>query len=400
VHLSIPIEVSDALVDDGVAIPAPASLKPVLAPERDIEAALDLLEKAERPVMIAGSGVFWAGAGDSLRRFAELTQVPCFTIGIGRGVLSDEHPLCFGSADPILNVTAVEIKDADVVLLIGKRIDFRLAYGQLFGPAAALIHVDIHAAELGRNRPARLPIHGDALETLDQLVRAGASRKGWKERPWVGRLREVKRGAVEARRADERSDEAPVHPLRLLKEVERAAGEDVIWAIDGGDFAQWCRIALPVKKPGHWLRLGPMGTVGAAIPFGIAAKLAKPESPVIVLTGDGGMGFHSWEIHTALRFKLPIVVIVGNDQGWGMERALQAGFYNRTIGVELGPMRYDKVVEAMGGHGEHVEHPAELGPAIERALKAGRAACVNVMMRGLASPLTEANLAASKKPQS
>jgi acetolactate synthase-1/2/3 large subunit len=136
--------------------------------------------------------------------------------------------------------------------------------------------------------------------------------------------------------------------------------------------------------------------VGAAIPFGIAAKLAKPDCPVVILMGDGGMAFNSWELHTALRFNAPVLVVVGNDGGWGMERELQSAFYDRTVGVELGRVRYDKVIEGMGGHGEHVEHPAELRPALERALKAGRPACVNVVMRGLASPLTTANIARQK----
>ena len=188
-----------------------------------------------------------------------------------------------------------------------------------------------------------------------------------------------------------------MHPLRVIREVREAVGPDVVWVIDGGDFAQWCRLGLPARKPGHWVRLGAMAAVGASIPFGVAAKLAKPGSPVVVLTGDGGMAFHSWELHTALRFNLPVVVIVGNDGGWGMEREIQQALYGRTVGVELGSIRYDRVIEGMGGHGEHVERPEELRPALERALRAGRVACVNVVIRGAASPLTAATIARAKK---
>jgi len=396
VHLTIPTEVSDATVDDStIRVPDPDRRERPAAAPAAIEAALDRLERAERPAVIAGSGVWWARAWDSLRRFVEITSLPCFTIGMARGTLSDEHPLCLGYADPILNPTAGEIREADVVLLIGKRIDFRLAYGNLFDPAAQLIQVEIHAPELGRNRSAQIPIQGDAGEVLDQLAAGAARRRSWKEKPWVERLRQLRNAQARAR--DERSDAVPIHPLRLVKEVREAAGPEAVWAIDGGDFAQFCRLALPARKPGHWLRLGALGTVGAAIPFGIAAKLAKPECPVVILTGDGGMAFHSWEFHTALRQNAPIVVVVGNDCGWGMERELQSAFYDRTIGVELGRLRYDKVIEGMGGHGEHVESPPELRPAIERALKAGKAACVNVMIRGMASPLTVANIARAKK---
>ncbi len=397
VHLTIPSDVSESIVDDStIPIPSTVKLEPAAAPARSVETALDLLERAERPVVIAGSGIWWARAWEMLRRFIELTQLPCFTIGMGRGSLSDEHPFCLGYADQNLNPVAREIREADVVLLIGKRIDFRLAYGKLFAPEADLIQIDIHAPELGKNRSAQLPIQADAAAVLEQLAERAEARRGWKEKPWVERLRQARRAAVEARRPDEDSDAAPLHPLRIVKEVREAVNADAVWSIDAGDFAQWCRIGLPARKAGHWLRLGPLATVGAAIPFGIAAKLAKPDSPVVILMGDGGMGFHAWELHTALRFNAPVVVVVGNDRGWGMERELQSAFYDRTIGVELGEVRYDQVLAAMGGHGEHVEHPAELRPALERALKAGKAACVNVRMRGVASPLTTATIARTK----
>ncbi len=394
VHLTIPGDVLEATLEDSdIAIPEPWRREPAAAPAAAVEAALDSLRRAERPAIVAGSGIWWARAWEALRRFVEVTTLPCFTIGMARGSLSDEHPLCLGYADPILNPAAREIKEADVVLLIGKRIDFRLAYGTLFGPNATLIQVDIDAAELGRNRSAQLPIHCDAGAFLAASTAAAEKRKGWKEPPWVEQLRQVRKAAAEARRADETSDASPVHPLRIVKEVREAVSSDGVWVIDGGDFAQWCRLGLPARKPGHWVRLGALGTVGAAIPLGVAAKLAKPDCQVLILTGDGGMAFHSWELHTALRFNAPVVVVVGNDSGWGMERELQAALYHRTVGVELGPVRYDKVVEGMGGHGEHVENPAELRPALERALKAGTVACVNVTMRGVPSPLTTATIA-------
>jgi acetolactate synthase-1/2/3 large subunit len=398
VHLTIPGDVSGAVVDEAsIPVPEPWRNEPAAAPTSAIAQALDILQRAERPVVVAGSGVWWARAWELLTRFVEIAQLPCFTIGMGRGSLSDEHPLCFGYADPIMNPAANEIREADVVLLIGKRIDFRLGYGALFGPAATLIQVDIHAPELGRNRQAQLPIQADAGAALSQLADEAARLKGWKERPWVERLRRARKAVLDSRLAGETENSVPIHPLRVAGEVREAAGPDAIWSIDGGDFAQWCRMGLPARKPGHWIRLGAMGTVGASIPFGIAAKLAKPGSPVVVLIGDGGMAFHSWELQTAVRFNLPVVVVVGNDGGWGMEREIQRALHGRTAGVELGPVRYDRIIEAMGGHGEHVERPEELRPAIERALRSGRVACVNVMIRGVASPLTEATIARAKK---
>lgn len=394
VHLTIPSDVAEATLDDAdIPIPAPARREAATAPPRAVDAALDLLQRAERPVVIAGSGVWWARAWEALRRFVEIAELPCFTIGMARGSLSDEHPNCLGYADQSLNPVAQEIRDADVVLLLGKRIDFRLAYGALFAPDATLVQVDIHAPELGRNRTAQLPIQADAGAVLEQMARGAEARGGWKEKPWVERLRGGRKAAAEARSADEESGAAPIHPLRIAREVREAAGPDVVWVIDGGDFAQWCRLALPARRPGHWVRLGALGTLGASIPFGVAARLAKPDCPVVILTGDGGMAFHSWELHTALRFDAPVVVVVGNDLGWGMERELQSAFYGRTVGVELGEVRYDRVIAAMGGHGERVEDPAELRPALLRALAAGKAACLDVRMEGVPSPLTRGNIA-------
>ena len=396
VHLTIPSDVAEATVDDDAPLPEPYRFEPAAASQAALDAAIGLLHGAERPVVVAGSGVWWSRGWEALERFVEAAQLPCFTIGMARGAVSDEHPLCLGYADPILNAAAREIKRADVVLLIGKRVDFRLAYGNLFGPDAALIQIDVHGPELGRNRAAQLPIQADARVALEQLAAAAERHGGWRQKAWVEELRRARRAFVAASARDEASDAAPLHPLRIVKEVREAAGGDVTWVIDGGDFAQWARLALPARLPGHWVRLGAMGTLGASIPFGIAAQLAHPKEPVVVLTGDGGMAFHAWELHTALRFEAPVVVVVGNDCGWGMERELQRAFYDRTVGTELGPVRYDRVVAAMGGHGEHVEKPAELRPALERALRAGRPACVDVAMRGVASPLTAANIARIK----
>lgn len=397
VHLSIPVDVSSAEVDeDQVAMPPVARREAPAAPAEAIEAALERLKRAERPVAIAGSGVWWGRGVEPLRRLVETTHVPCFTIGLGRGTLPDDHPLCLGYADPLLNPVAREIPRADVILLLGKRIDFRLGYGRLLGSEPFLIQVDLHAPELGRNRPAQLALHADCGQVLRQLARAAEGQTGWRQRPWVEELRRARRAAEEARRADEHSEASPLHPLRLTRELRERFDGEVVYAIDGGDFAQWCRLGLPARQPGHWLRLGALGTVGAAIPFGIAAKLARPGVPVVILIGDGGFAMNGWELHTALRHGAPVLVVVGNDRGWGMERQLQAAFYDRTVGVELGLVRYDRVVEAMGGHGEHVEHPAQLRPALDRALGSGKVACLNVMIQGLPSPLTQSNIARHK----
>ena len=397
VHLTIPI---DILSRDTVPAPLPPAEGGVpqasLQPEPDLVGkATTLLREAERPILIAGSGAWWAQASSELQRFVELTRIPLFTIGLSRGLVSDDHPLCFGYADPLLNGTAREFVDADVICILGKRMDYRLAFGgaRLFNPKARIIQVDIHPAEVGRNREVEVGIVADARSFLAACL--ARVEEPWPERSWLHHLSGALQSWRTSLRPGEESGESPIHPLRLCRELREVLPPEATVAIDAGDFMQWARMALPARQPGRWLRLGPLGTLGAAIPFGIAAKLARPREPVVVVTGDGGFAYHGFELHTALRHDLPIVVVIGNDGAMGMEKQIQTALYgpDRVIGCELGRVRYERVVDALGGHGECVEQPDEIRPALLRAFAAGRPACVNVMIRGVPSPLTEMSIA-------
>jgi acetolactate synthase-1/2/3 large subunit len=391
VHLTIPVNVLEASIDGSkIKIPIPTEYEKAGVKDTLLESTLELLQRSERPVVIAGSGVWWGKGCESLQKLIEMTEIPCFTTGMARGAVSDEADCGFGYADPLVNPVANEIRESDAILLVGTRMDYRLRFGNLFSEKAHLIHVDIEASELGKNRPAEISIQADAGVFLSQLSEAAGKRKGWKSKPWLERLRRGKQSSLEARQKLENSRESPLHPLTVIKEVRETIGPEAIWVVDIGDFSQWSRVSLPALKPGRWLRPGPFGTLGATIPFGIAAKIAKPDLPVVIITGDGAVGFHGWELHTALRHKAPVIVIVGNDSGWGMERSLQQASYKRTVGVDLGLVRYDKFIENLGGHGEHVEKSEELKPALQRALQSNKASCVNVMIQGLPSPLTQA----------
>ena len=397
VHLTIPI---DTLSREGGDIPGAPPWQGISPPSIEgephlMEKALTVLRQAERPVLIAGSGAWWSQSGAALEQFVEITRLPLFTIGLARGLISDDHPLCFGYADPILNQTAKEFVHADVICILGKRVDYRLAFGgpRLFDPKATVIQVDIHPAELGRNRQVEVKIVADVRTFLAGCLKHVG--EPWPERPWLRHLSNIAESRRITLEAGETSSEIPIHPLRLCREIREVVPPEATVAIDAGDFLQWARIALPARRPGRWLRLGPLGTLGAAIPFGIAAKLARPHEPVIVVTGDGGFGYYGFELHTALRHNLPIVVVIGNDQAMGMERQIQKALYgtDRVVGCELGLVHYEKMVEALGGHGEFVEAPDEIRPALLRAMAAGRPACVNVMIRDVPSPLTEVSIA-------
>lgn len=407
VHLTLPVDVVDTTVEEGEVeyaeptdwrVATRTSANPALVP-----AALDLLARAQRPVVVAGAGAWWTGAGEQLSAFVEATGLPVFTIDTARGLISDDHPLCFGYADPLLNSAATLFGRADVVLLLGRRLDFRLRYGQVFAPEARLIQVDAEPTDLGRNRRPAVAIAGDVAAVLEQFLsyersasrRAEPPQRAWSRGSWLEELTRAREAGVASREAGESSDERPLHPLRIVREVRAVLGDDYCLTFDAGDFIQWGRQALPARQPGAWLRLGPMATLGSAIPFAIAAKLARPRSRVIALTGDGGMGFYGFEFDTAVRHQVPFVTVVANDAAWGMERNLQIGIFgpDRVVASALQPTRYDRFVAVLGGHGEHVSAPEELRPALERAIAANRPALVDVEAACLASSLTDASVA-------
>ena len=395
VHLTIPVDVFREFCSAG---PLVGSGWPALRLHAVQGTALglrtvDLLRTADRPVAIAGSGVWWAGAEDALRRFIEHTSIPLYTITMARGAVSDDHPLVMGYADPALNrAAAAALREADLVLVIGKRIDYRLAFGgaRLFAADARFIQIDIHAEEFECNRPVNVAIHADAREALETLTEA-AGPVPWPERPWLVRVRALRcawQASLE-HAADDRS--SPMHPAAFFRELRRALPRGALYSWDGGDFVHWGRAMIPALHSGGWLRLGPLGTIGSALPNSLALQMAHAGRPVAMITGDGALGFYLAEMDSLVRHGLPLVIIVGNDAGWGLERELQSFATNGTptIACELRASRYDLVMQAFGGGGETVERLEEVRPAVERAFAAGVPYCINARVRGVRSPFTE-----------
>jgi len=404
VHLTIPVDLLLAPVAVPGALEPPVARAIPPAPALpDIDRAIGLIRAAERPVAIAGSGIWWGRAEEALRRFIELTEVPLYTITMGRGTVSDDHPLVMGYGDPALNYAVhTAFREADLFLIVGKRIDYRLAMAgpRLFPPDARFVQIDIHPQELGLNHKLDVAICADARLALEALADA-AGPQPWPPgpggTPWLRRLRALRR-EWEARLAQAASDAAlPMHPAALCRELRQALPRDVLYSWDGGDFVHWGRALLPAREPGGWLRLGPLGTIGAALPNGLALQLAHPGRPVAVITGDGALGFYIAEMDSAVRHKLPIVVIVGNDAGWGLERELQSYAYGATVACELQSTPYDAIMKAFGGGGETIERLDEVGPAVQRAFASGVPYCLNVKMRGVRSPFTEWQIAGKKK---
>jgi acetolactate synthase-1/2/3 large subunit len=338
-----------------------------------IAQAAKMLSKAERPVIVAGAGCRWSDAQKALKSFAEHTGIPVVTHGGGRGTLPDSHPLA------VFPASAAALR-ADVVLLLGVRLDFTMGYGRFFPKPTKVIQVDIEPSGLGFNRGPDCAVAGDIAHVLEDLQEAFPKTA---DRPWGKAAKEAVKQGVKTGRAKITLDAVPCHPLRVAEELRDFGGQDACYVIDGGFTSVWSMGVLPAERPGDVMGVtsGPMGCLGVGLPFALAAKSAYPDRNVFLICGDGSFGLSAVEMDTAVRHKLPVVAVLVNDGAWGMIKAAQIGMYgrDRLVASELGHVRYDKWVEGFGGHGEFVEKPGDIRPALKRALASGKPACVNVI---------------------
>ncbi|MCL4264631.1 MAG: hypothetical protein KJ069_15515 [Anaerolineae bacterium] len=373
VFIELPFDVLFNAID--VPEIAPKFVAEPIAPELSaIQAMFEILRNAQKPILIAGTQVYWDGASEALREFTEQTAVPVFTNGAGRGTLSMTHPHCGKAA------RSKALREADAVLLIGTPLDFRLKYGlEGWNPDAKLIQIENDAAELHHNRQADVAMVADARLVLEALS------EGLQGIRWGDWLDEVR--GWEAKKRDQQAtwealDDAPVNHFRFAAEINKLLDEEMIVVGDGGDIVSAAAKVLDVTMPGQWLDPGPLGCLGVGAPFAIAAQHLYPQKKVLIVSGDGSFGLNGFEFDTAVRYHLPIVAIVGNDAGWGQIRGPQVNMVgeDRAIATKLAPTRYDKIVAAMGGYGEHVDNPADISPALSRAFASGLPACIDVSL--------------------
>jgi acetolactate synthase-1/2/3 large subunit len=345
------------------------------ADNRSVEKAVELLKGAKKPLLITGSGIFWSGAGAEMQRFVEATGIPFFTTPQGRGVVPDDHPLS------LLGARSYAFKEADVVLVVGTRLNFIIGYGRppRFSPEAKFIQVDVDSEEIGRTRSVDLGIVGDAKAVFQQLTEVAKGRVNFGESSaWVQQLGAKDRENREKMAPLLNSNQAPVHPMRLCKEVRDFIPRNGILAVDGHEIMNMSRQVIPSFTPGARLNPGPNGCMGVGLPFGVGAKAAAPDRPVIVLHGDGSLGLNLMELDTAVRHQLPVLVVVSNNGGW----TASPGNKMRVPGRDLGNVRYDLIAQGIGAYGELVEDPRGVRPAMERAWKEvenGRPALLNVL---------------------
>jgi acetolactate synthase I/II/III large subunit len=347
-----------------------------------IERVAALLSEAERPVVMAGTDLYWGhGEHELLALVAEL-GIPVFLNGLARGCVPADHELFFSRA------RSYALKGADVALVIGVPMDFRLGFGGAFGEDTEIVVIDVAEPERSHPRPVAAELYGALPATLADLRAATAAAaaggrgngRALDSAAWIEQLRTVETERREAERAELEDERAPLHPMRLYAELARVLDRDAIVIGDGGDFVSYAGRVIDSFQSGCWLDPGPFGCLGAGPGYALAAKLARPERQVVLLLGDGAFGFAGMEFDTLARHGVSVVGVMGNNGIWALEKHPMEFLYGYSVAADLRPAtRYDEVVRALGGHGELVERPQDVVPALERAFAAEEPALVNVL---------------------
>ncbi len=389
VFLELPPDILFVSVDSKkVTFPPKKTHKTVTHPDpSELEDAARLINAARRPLLIGGSGVGMSGCANILKTFIDKTGLPFSLLNNGRGVLPDTHPLCIN--DGGFNGIMSGLPRADVVVAAGIRFNWVLQSTHLF-PKARVVRIDIDPCEIDRNRPSEVGLVGDCGDVLDLLVPRVEKKD---HTAWLGKLKTAYTAFMTTELEKRQTPSDPIHPIRLVAQIMEVFGDDAFYVADGGDTSYYGLAGFTSALPaGVQIPAGALlGCLGTGIPFAIAAKLAHPDKPVIVMNGDGSFGFNSMEFDTAVRHDIPIICVVNNDCAWGMikhSQELSLG-PDRCTCSELGLRRYDQMIEGLGGYGELVTKDEEIIPAIKRAVDSGKPACINVVTDPtVASPAT------------
>ncbi|BBZ04309.1 acetolactate synthase large subunit IlvG [Mycolicibacterium chitae] len=343
---------------------------PATAEPDQLQRAVDLLAAARRPVIMAGTNVWWGRAEEQLLALAQSRRIPVLMNGMARGAVPADHELAFSRA------RAEALRGADVAVVVGVPMDFRLGFGAVFGPETALIVADRVRPERAHPREVAAELYGD----LPRILAALGSGGGGDHEEWIGALREAETTVRAGETAELADDRAPLHPMRVYAELRPMLDRDAIVVIDAGDFGSYAGRVIDSYVPGAWLDSGPFGCLGSGPGYALAAKLARPERQVVLLQGDGAFGFSGMEWDTLVRHGVQVVSVIGNNGIWALEKHPMEMLYGYSVVADLRPgTRYDQVAAALGGHGELVSAPAELRPALRRAFESGLPAVVNTL---------------------
>ncbi len=340
---------------------------------RQVDALISALAEAKNPLIVSGSGVIWSRAWQEMHAFVDAAGIPFYTTPQGRGVVPDDHPYCY------LSMRSGAFRDADLIIVLGTRMNYIIGHASppRFGPAAKIARIDIDPAEIGAAaRYVDIPIVGDCKAVLGQLLQGIKGRvTPDKYAAWRNTLGDGEATKRSAAGANKYAEDGDIHPVRMLEAVRDFAKRDAILCVDGQETLNFGRLTMPTFAPGHRLNSGPFGTMGVGLPFGVGAKVACPDKQVIVVHGDGSMGLNAMELDTAIRHKIPILVVISLNGGWTGDPKRE------KPGRDLGYTRYDKICEALGGYGEYITKAEDIGPALERGQKKvdeGMVALINV----------------------
>jgi acetolactate synthase-1/2/3 large subunit len=375
--VDFPMDHAFSMSDDPDILGRPGALTVVPpAPTPDgtaVERAAGLLSAAKRPVIMAGTNVWWGHGEAALLSLAEQRRIPVLMNGMARGAVPADHPMAFSRA------RAKALGGADVALIVGVPMDFRLGFGKVFGAETQLVVADRAEPAREHPRPVAAGLYGDLTWILSALAE-GIGPGGTDHQGWIDELRAAETEARDLEKADLGDDRIPLHPMRVYAELAPLLDRDAVVVIDAGDFGSYAGRVIDSYLPGCWLDSGPFGCLGSGPGYALAAKLARPDRQVVLLQGDGAFGFSGMEWDTLVRHNVPVVSVIGNNGIWGLEKHPMEALYGYSVVAELRPgTRYDEVVRALGGHGELVSAPAELRPALERAFASGLPAVVNVL---------------------
>ena len=396
VHLTIPHDFQSAEVDaaDFQRYAPREYSRPtkVMGDSAQISYAIDILNSAERPIIMAGSSAGATADSDEVRRLVETMRIPFVSEDSARALIPDSHEYSFGLGYLPLNRAAQMVREADVVMMLGKRLDYTLNYGGSppFARDVKIIVVDPSPAEIGRARSADVGILGDVGRVVSQLLDE-ASARVWAERSdWVSALRRAHEEWL-AELFEFAEPSTPMHPMYVSGILQEFLEDDAHITFDGGDYCHFLRASIPREEPFRFHNVSSFGMIGVGVAYALGAQVALPGNQVVLATGDGSFGFNGMEIDTMVRHGLPVKVILGNNSIWGIDWQIQKGIYGRPVWTDLAQgTRYDLVARGLGAHGEYVRTADELVPALRRAFSYDGPALVNIEVDQIISPVAEA----------
>ena len=395
VHLTIPHDFQMAEVDDAeVARYTPSEYgisSLVLSDPDQVEKAIDLLSTAQRPMIFAGSSAGATAMPSEVRRLVETMRIPFFSEDSARALIPDSHEYSMGLGYQPLNLTVRNVGDADVVLMLGKKLDYTNGFGgnPPFADDVKFVVVDPSPAQVARARTAAVGIVGDLGPVITQLADAAAKRK-WTERTeWVERLRSAFNEWHESLTRLGKM-ESPMHPMHVSNTLKKFIDDDTHLTFDGGDYCHFLRASIKRDKPYRFHNVSSFGMIGVGLPYALGAQVALPGKKVVVANGDGSLGFNGMEIDTMVRHDLPVKIMVGNNSIWGIDWQIQKGLYGRPVWTDLLPTRYDVMAQGLGAYGEHVTKAEDLENAMKRAFDHHGPALLNIDIEQVISPVAEA----------